>query len=180
MRSDNLDLFAWPDDPESIGVVMEAEDVALVLEASGLHHLIPPDPDGRIHVHTLPPTVAKVGQCRFCLHAESDHQKGGETMRSSMRFVPGVVNSGGRAPFPGTNRYCHEALCSCTHYHHAHCACPTRLVACVYVLDEAQTQRVIELCTLFNLRQRRKISTPVEDSCGYPLDALCETRISLP
>lgn len=134
--SDNLDLFAWPEDHDSIGVVLEPEDRAELLEGLGLHHLIPPGPDGRIHVHTLPPlpaVVAKVGQCRFCIHPESDHERAGETSRSSMRFVPGVVNSGGRAPFLGTNRYCHNCLCSCTHYHHAHCTCPSRLTACTYV-----------------------------------------------
>lgn len=118
MKNDTLDLFAWPDDQASIGVVLDEGDRAELLTDLGLAHLIPP---------------AKVGQCRFCIHAESDHQKGGETYRSSLHFKPGVANSGDKAPFLGTNRYCHEALCSCIHYHHAHCACPTRLVACTYV-----------------------------------------------
>lgn len=39
--------------------------------------------------------------------------------------------------------------------------------------DEAQTQRVIDLCTLFNLRERRRNTQDVDNSGGKAVDSVC-------
>lgn len=80
--------FAWP----------EEDREARMLEVCRGYRVRPP------RVYTSPTQ----GSC--CGHEAADHEPAGATTRSPMKFVPGVAS---KAKWMGTNRYCHEPLCSC-------------------------------------------------------------------
>lgn len=91
-----IDDFAWPEDM--------ATGPSLATQA------LPGETVARCADRLLGEATA----CARCHHPEKDHEKAGETVRSSMKFVAGVKP---RDTWIGTNRYCKEnPLCSCLDY----------------------------------------------------------------